>query len=229
MTSKLFAAMAKAFPDIEGALKDSNNPHFKSKYADLSSVVEAIKPALIKNDLFFAQVNHEQTGGVCVETLVCHSSGEQMSFGKLFVPAGKNDAQGYGSALTYARRYSLMTAFGVCPEDDDGNAAVKSAPQQEQRSASARAKPEPLTGFYKTRAEARTGYGEIVRELHSCEDEATLEGYLSTIQPQMQQFEKELPDAWNGDGQDFIGLRGEIHAARVRCMGETMVDRVRAG
>lgn len=130
----LFTAMAAAFPAIEGAIKDSNNPHFKSKYADLSSVVDAIKPALTSNGLFFVQMTHEQPGGVCVETVVCHSSGEQMSFGKLFVPAGKNDAQGYGSALTYARRYSLMTAFGVCPEDDDGNAASRS-PQHHNEAA----------------------------------------------------------------------------------------------
>ena len=126
--NKLFAAMAKAFPEIEGATKDSNNPAFKSKYADLSSVSEAIKPALINHGLFYVQLTHEQQGGVCIETQVCHESGEQMSFGKLFVPAGKQDAQGYGSALTYARRYSLMTAFGVCPEDDDGNAASKPTP-----------------------------------------------------------------------------------------------------
>jgi len=126
----LFAAMAKAFPEIEGALKDRNNPAFKSKYADLSSVVDAVKPALAKHGLFFVQLTHEQQGGVCIETVVGHAEGEQFSFGKLFVPAGKQDAQGYGSALTYARRYSLMTAFGVCPEDDDGNAAVKSTPQR---------------------------------------------------------------------------------------------------
>lgn len=125
MANALFAAMAKAFPAIEGATKDSNNPHFNKKYADLSSVVEAIKPALIENGLFFTQLTHEQQGGVCVETVVHHAEGDSMSFGKLFVPASKNDAQGYGSALTYARRYSLMTAFGVCPEDDDGNAAAK--------------------------------------------------------------------------------------------------------
>lgn len=128
--SELYAAMAKAFPDIEGAAKDRNNPAFKSKYADLSSVVDAIKPALVKHGLFFTQVTHEQSGGVCIETCVHHSGGESLSFGKLFVPASKNDAQGYGSALTYARRYSLMTAFGVCPEDDDGNAASKTPPVQ---------------------------------------------------------------------------------------------------
>lgn len=128
----LHKAMAKAFPLIEGALKDSNNPHFKSKYADLSSVVGAIKPALTANDLFFVQMTHEHQGGVCVETIVCHADGEQMSFGKLSVPASKNDAQGYGSALTYCRRYSLMTAFGVCPEDDDGNAATATAPEPQK-------------------------------------------------------------------------------------------------
>lgn len=119
----LFSAMAKAFPDIEGAIKDSNNPHFKSKYADLSSVVMAIKPALAANGLWFRQVNHMADGGVCVETFICHASGQEISCGLLFVPATKQDAQGYGSALTYARRYSLSAAFGVCPEDDDGNAA----------------------------------------------------------------------------------------------------------
>lgn len=128
VTASLHSALAAAFPEIEGATKDSTNPHFKSKYADLTSVVEAIKPALVRHGLFFTQGTEPSEGGVIVETKVHHSSGESMSFGKLFVPANKNDAQGFGSALTYARRYSLMTAFGVAPEDDDGNAAVKSAP-----------------------------------------------------------------------------------------------------
>jgi hypothetical protein len=121
---ELYTAMSKAFPEIEGALKDSNNPHFKSKYADLTSVVMAIKPALANHGLWFRQVNHMMDGGVCVETIICHASGQEVTCGQLYVPASKQDAQGYGSALTYARRYSLSAAFGVCPEDDDGNAAT---------------------------------------------------------------------------------------------------------
>lgn len=127
----LHSAMALAFPKIEGAIKSVTGQvgQQKYKYADLGSVMEAVKPALSEHSLFFTQSTHEAQGGVCVETIVHHASGESMSFGKLFVPANKNDAQGFGSALTYARRYSLMTAFGVPAEDDDGNAAAKTAPK----------------------------------------------------------------------------------------------------
>lgn len=126
--ASLASALASAFAEFEAASKDANNPHFKSKYANLPAVIEAVKPALIAHRLFFTQSTHDVEGGVCVETLVHHESGESMSFGRLFVPASKNDAQGFGSALTYARRYSLMTAFGIPAEDDDGNAATRSAP-----------------------------------------------------------------------------------------------------
>lgn len=121
----LAGAMAHAFAEIEGATKSANNPHFKSKYADLTAVIEAIKPALIKHGLFFTQRPQPSEGGVTIETVIGHASGEEMSLGSLFVPANKNDAQGFGSALTYARRYALVTAFGVPVEDDDGNAAAQ--------------------------------------------------------------------------------------------------------
>jgi ERF superfamily len=132
--SELYKAMTKAFSEMENAEKDRGNSAFKvngnaMKYATLESVVGAIKPALIANGLFFRQVTHDQSGGVCIETFVCHATGDELSFGKLFVPASKQDAQGYGSALTYARRYSLMAAFGICPEDDDGNSAVQVKPK----------------------------------------------------------------------------------------------------
>ena len=129
-TSSLSAAMTKAFAEIEAATKGATNPHFKSKYADLGAVIEAVKPPLIKHGLFFTQRSHPAENGVSVETVLHHEGGEELSLGTLFVPANKQDAQGFGSALTYARRYGLMTAFGVPAEDDDGNAAARSAPRQ---------------------------------------------------------------------------------------------------
>lgn len=125
----LAASMAAAFAKIEAATKSANNPHFKSKYADLGAVIDAVKPPLIEHGLFFTQRCHPAEGGVCVETVLHHAGGEELSLGELFVPANKQDAQGFGSALTYARRYGLMTAFGVPAEDDDGNAASRSAPK----------------------------------------------------------------------------------------------------
>jgi hypothetical protein len=125
---EISAAMALAFAKIESATKGKVNPAFRSKYADLAAVVDAIKPALAEHGLWFRQITHPADAGVCVETIIHHSSGESMACGPLFVPASKQDAQGFGSAMTYARRYSLMAAFGVPAEDDDANAAVASKP-----------------------------------------------------------------------------------------------------
>lgn len=122
--AELSAAMAKAFAAIEGATKGKVNPAFRSKYADLSSVIDAVKPHMVEHGLWFRQVTHPADGGVCVETVIHHASGQSLSCGLLFMPATKQDAQGYGSALTYARRYSLMAALGVPAEDDDGNGAA---------------------------------------------------------------------------------------------------------
>lgn len=130
---ELSAAYAKAQPEIEGAAKDKSNPAFRSKYADLGNVVDAIKPALGKHSLSFLQIPQEAENAVKIETVLLHASGEWMSLGTVTVPVVKHDAHGYGSALTYARRYGLLTAFGVAPEDDDGNAAAKSAPAKEAK------------------------------------------------------------------------------------------------
>lgn len=126
----LCSAMAAAFGEIEGATKSANNPHFKTKYADLTAVIEAIKPALINHGLFFTQHPKPSEKGITVETVLHHANGDHLSLGELFVPANKQDAQGFGSALTYARRYALVTAFGVPVEDDDGNAAARGQSQQ---------------------------------------------------------------------------------------------------
>jgi len=126
--ANISAAMSLAFADIEGAVKDKTNPHFRSKYADLGNVVDAVKPALLKHGLWFSQVSYDIENHAAIETVIYHKSGEWISCGIVSVPVSKVDAQGYGSAMTYARRYSLSAAFGVAPEDDDGNLAVKATP-----------------------------------------------------------------------------------------------------
>lgn len=129
---ELATALAKAQAEIKGAVKDATNPHFRSKYADLSSVVEAIRMPLAKHQLAYVQLTiPSDKNEVQVETILMHASGEWVS-GIIAVPVAKNDAQGFGSALTYARRYGLSAAVGVAPEDDDGNAAAAAKPANDR-------------------------------------------------------------------------------------------------
>jgi len=119
----IYSSFVKAKRAFGPALKDKTNPAFRSKYADLGACIDAVEDALLANGIAFIQETFEDATGVTVETVFIHESGEAMRCGKLHVPASKQDPQGYGSALTYARRYSLMAACGIAPEDDDGNAA----------------------------------------------------------------------------------------------------------
>lgn len=123
--NELATSLAKAQGEIKAALKDSSNPFFKSKYADLSSVWEACRSALSKNGLSVTQLPFSVEGSfVGIETTLLHSSGQFIS-SSLTVPVTKYDAQGIGSAITYARRYALAAVVGVvADEDDDGEGAV---------------------------------------------------------------------------------------------------------
>jgi len=138
------SALVKAQKAFGPALKSSTNPHFRSRYADLSACVEAVIAGLNDNGIALIQQTHDSESGVCVETLFLHESGESLSAGKLHVPATKQDAQGYGSALTYARRYSLMAACGIAPEDDDGNAASRPSVPQARTTITKVIKKEPI-------------------------------------------------------------------------------------
>lgn len=126
-------ALAKAQANMGKALKQANNPHFRSKYADLGNVMDACLPALNEAGIALIQPTGEDEHGRYVETILIHGeSGESLTCRVPLIVA-KNDMQGYGSAVTYARRYGLMAMAGIAPEDDDGNAAAKSPPKQEQR------------------------------------------------------------------------------------------------
>lgn len=132
----LAGALAKAQSEIQGAKKDSENPFFKAKYADLSSVWDACRVALTKNGLSVIQTpSTEITENVTiirVGTLLAHSSGEWISEELSAIPV-KDDPQGIGSCVTYLRRYALSAFTGVAPEDDDGNAASHSNGSPTQR------------------------------------------------------------------------------------------------
>lgn len=131
--NELAASLAKAQGQLEGAKKDSNNPFFKSKYADLSSVWEACRQALSNNGLSIIQSPEEAESGIAVETMILHASGQWVK-GRYTMPVSKLDAQAVGSAITYARRYALASIVGIAPEDDDGNAAASSKPTAAQKS-----------------------------------------------------------------------------------------------
>lgn len=128
-TGELAAALAKAQGEIKNAIKDSTNPHFKSRYADLASVVDACRAPLAKNGIAFSHGLDSADGqAVCVTCRLSHMSGEWMECSLTLRPT-KPDPQGIGSAATYGRRYTLASMVGVATDDDDGNAASVPQPQ----------------------------------------------------------------------------------------------------
>lgn len=122
----IYAALAAAQAEFRPVVKKCINPAFGSKYADLQGILDATRPALNRHGLFLFQRVASSKDGVSVETCVSHASGETLSSGVLFIPVvgAKNPSQAFGSAETYARRYSLSAFLGVsADDDDDGNGA----------------------------------------------------------------------------------------------------------
>lgn len=123
--SKFAAAFVKAQGQIEGAKKGKRNPGFNSKYADLSACWDACRDALQENDIGIIQLPVEAGAGrVGLRTTLLHVSGEAVEADFSMPLKDATNPQAAGSALTYARRYALCAAIGICPEDDDGNAAA---------------------------------------------------------------------------------------------------------
>ncbi len=118
-------ALLEAQKEMGNAKKDSTNPFFKSKYADLNSVREACLPALNNNGITVLQPITHIDGKNFVKTILLHESGESMESLTEIVYSKQNDAQAQGSGITYARRYGLQSFVNIGADDDDGNAAVK--------------------------------------------------------------------------------------------------------
>lgn len=120
--ANIYAALIAAQKEMTAAKKEAANPHFRMKYADLTSVMDACKVALHNNGFALLQPVGSDDSGHWVETILQHESGEKLSC-KVPLIFGRKDMQGFGSAMTYARRYGLMTMAGIAPEDDDGEGA----------------------------------------------------------------------------------------------------------
>lgn len=138
--SDTISGLAKAFvmaqAEVENAVKNSTNPHFKNTYADLAEVLNTIKPVLSKHGLSISQWPgyDAETGTVTVLTRIMHASGEWIQ-GVSGSPSPKKDPQGIGSAITYLRRYSAASVLGISQEDDDGEAASRRDAKQQQEHA----------------------------------------------------------------------------------------------
>jgi len=143
--------LAKALNLFRGKViqpaKNADNPFFKSKYVQLEGVTGAIDDALSDTGLSYTQEVTSEGNQVLVTTMIMHESGQHIILGPLAVPVTKSDAQAFGSAETYARRYSLSAAFGITSDvDDDGNAASQKAPKKQTYNKQPRPKATPLDG-----------------------------------------------------------------------------------
>lgn len=126
--AELCKALVVAQGEFKNVIKDSDNPYYKSKYADLGSVVEMARPVLAKNGLAISQLIRPNSEVAEVETNLLHTSGQWISSTITLKPT-KSDPQGMGSAITYARRYALSAILGIASEvDDDANSASTPMP-----------------------------------------------------------------------------------------------------
>lgn len=169
----LAEALAKAQGQITGALKDSSNPFFKSKYADLASVWDACRGPLSENGLAVIQTTEKDDSGITVKTTLAHSSGQYIS-GVLTMRPKDDSPQAYGSCLTYARRYALAAIVGVAQVDDDGNAATGHT----------KASPRDGMDLESVDQELATQYALDIRKALQGADEAKLKELHETLRTQ---------------------------------------------
>jgi hypothetical protein len=155
-------ALVKAQAEIRPIVKDSTNPAFRSRYTSLDAIMEVVRPVMAKHDLFVVQsvldtIDGEHSTSITVESRVIHSSGEWIA-GVVQVPVMQQTSHGFGSALSYGRRYSLSALLSLASdEDDDGNGAIgqqqarpqiKPGPPPQTTLKKLAPTPKPIPGYY---------------------------------------------------------------------------------
>lgn len=186
--NELAAALAAAQGEITGALKDSSNPFFKSKYADLAACWDACRAALSKHGLCVMQPTIDKDGQVYVVTTLAHSSGQWVR-GWLPVRTKDDSAQGQGSGLTYARRYALAGMVGLAQIDDDAEAA------QGRSKPSIAAPSDQLTP--KQQKFAAEFAASIVAALHADEDQSVIAAKIAQLNSELSEDKLVGLAAWN--------------------------------
>lgn len=218
--TKIAGALVTAQGKMTGAKKDAKNPHFKSTYATLETVIDTAKPALQGVGIAFVQAPGQLVDGALeVTTMLLHAESGQWMRSTLHVPLAKRDPQGVGSAITYACRYSLMAMLGLPPTDDDGHAATHgNAPQPE-----ARARKDD-TG--------RQAYTMLQNKLRSITTRAELSEWLkdptvaelggklpadwaATFKKEIAEHKKALPEGFAQVGDAFPGDKPNAYANAV--------------
>jgi hypothetical protein len=157
---------------VGGVEANADNPHFKSKYADLASTNAAIRSHLLDNGVAITQwpgIYDAEGKTMEMTTMLLHAESGQWMRGSMSVPLSRSDAQGYGSCLTYARRYALQSALDLSPEDDDGEtASQKQQPTQRQQS-------QPQQSKEEIEKIARANYDEAIRLIQGATTVAELD------------------------------------------------------
>jgi ERF superfamily. len=199
--SALAKAMAKAQGELGPVLKDKTNPAFRSKYADLGAVLEAILPALNRAGLSLIQSPSYDGSLVGVTTVLLHESGEWME-ATLHMKPVKMDPQGIGSCITYARRYAALAIAGAAPEDDDGNAA-SAALDRGQRVVKVDVGPVDMPSGM-TNRDAKDLHGKLTRGIDNCGSLDALKSWSNAWREQLD----ELPEDYAED------LRGQYARKR---------------
>ena len=209
----LVQALVKAQSEMGHAVFDQVNPQYNSRFASLKSVIDAAKPALNANGIAFIQRSIPMENGISVET-VLYGHGEEIATGPVPVPAQKITAQGYGSAMTYAKRYSLAMAVGIAAdEDDDGEAAEAEQPQ----SAPKKTKPKPIqheggVEDYSTKIGAEAFLkGWVENELPLHDD---LAGVFANNRDPITTIKEHQPEIYEKIKQAYNRRKAEIEAAK---------------
>lgn len=182
---QVFTALAAAQKDMEGAKKDATNPHFKSKYADLESVMGACRVPLATNGLAILQPTSANGPKVTVTTLIGHKSGQWIAC-DLEMTSAQNTPQGIGSTITYGRRYGLSSMVGIAPEDDDGNEGSMAGSREAQKQVLERKLAEASTATTETTAKPK-------RSAKTADSDST--EWIAHFYESMKQMKKTIGDA----------------------------------